>query len=236
MNYYISDEVFAAFPDYVRGVVIAIDVHNGASPPELLAILRAEERRLRARLTVEELLELPHTQAWRAAYRALGCNPNKFRASVEAMARRVLADKELPSINALVDIGNIIALKHLVSTGSHAIDEVKGDLVLRPAAGSEKFVAFGSDALEHPDPGEMVFVEDNIVLTRRWTWRQANHTLTLPSTRSLVFNVDGLPPVLPAQVAEICTELMELVTRYCAGNCHYELLTQGQASIALPGS
>ncbi len=35
-SYSISPEVFTRFPGYVRGVVIAYEVTNGASPPELV--------------------------------------------------------------------------------------------------------------------------------------------------------------------------------------------------------
>ena len=111
------------------------------------------------------------------------------------MARRALRGDELPAINALVDIGNIISLRHLIPAGGHAIDVLKGDIELRFATGDEEFVPFGTNDLEHPLPGEVIFVEGSIVLTRRWTWRQANHTLTLPETQAIEFNVDGLPPV-----------------------------------------
>ncbi len=34
------------------------------------------------------------------------------------MARRVAKGQELPSINALVDIGNVLSLRHLVPLGA----------------------------------------------------------------------------------------------------------------------
>ena len=43
VNCSIADEVFARFPDYVRGVVVAHEVTNGPTPPALAAELRAAE-------------------------------------------------------------------------------------------------------------------------------------------------------------------------------------------------
>lgn len=203
LSYSIAEEVFARFPDYVRGVVVAHEVRNGPSPAPLVEMLRAAEASLRERLDLDTLTQHPRVASWREAFRALGVKPNEFRSSFEAMARRVLRDQELPSINALVDIGNIVSLRHLVPVGGHAIDVLTRDIALRPATGNEAFVPFGSDQAEHPAPGEVVFVEGDTVLTRRWTWRQANHTLTLPTSTAVEINVDGLPPVPRPEVEAI---------------------------------
>ena len=159
ISYSIADEVFAQFPGYVRGVVLAYDVRNAESPVDLVEMLRAAEASVRDRLGKDEITQHPRISSWREAYKSFGATPGKFRSSIEAMVRRVLNNHELPSINALVDIGNIISLRYLLPVGSHAIDVVKKDLVLRPADGKEKFVPFGSEEMEHPLTGEIVFVD-----------------------------------------------------------------------------
>ncbi len=231
--YFISDEVFALFPEYVRGVVLAYDVTNAESPPRLMEMLRTEEASVRDRLNLEELTAHLRIASWREAFRRAGIKPSEFRASVEAMTRRVLRHQELPSINALVDIGNILSLRHLLPIGAHAIDVVSHDIALCRASGEEEFVAFRSEQVEHPIPGEIIFTEGNTVLTRRWSWRQANHTLTFPTTTAIEFNVDGLPPVLKSEVEEVCLELMELVQQFCGGQMRYEILTRQNPRITL---
>ncbi len=132
----------------------------------------------------------------------------------------------LPSISALVDLGNVMSLRHLLPAGAHAIDLLNGDIELRFATGDEDFVAFGSEELEHPLPGEVIFAEGKTVLTRRWTWRQGNHTLTLPETTAIEFNVDGLPPVTRAEVEVACAEVAELIQRFCGGSTRIDYLTR----------
>jgi DNA/RNA-binding domain of Phe-tRNA-synthetase-like protein len=229
----ISDDVFARFPDYARGVVVAYEVTNGPTPPDLVAQLRAAEASVRSRLTLETLTAEPRIAAWREAFRKIGIKPSEYRASVEAMARRALRDQELPAINALVDIGNVLSLRYLVPVGDHAIDHLTQGMTLRLATGSERFEPFGTTDVEHPDPGEIVFVEGDTVLTRRWSWRQANHTMTLPTSTAVEINVDGLPPVTVGEVEVICREAVEMVRHYCGGQVWFDVVTRQKPRITL---
>lgn len=229
----ISSEVFSRFPGYVRGVVVAHGVTNGKSTEELISLLREAEDSVRRQLDLEKLAEHPRIASWREAYRSFGAKPSKFRPSIEAMARRVLRNDPLPTINKLVDIGNIVSLRHLMPAGGHAIDVLTEDIELRPAAGNEQFVPLDSDQMENPLPGEIIFVEGQTILTRRWTWRQAKHSLVVPTTTAVEFNVDGLPPVPIAENEEACREIMELIERFCGGNARYEILTPENPKIRL---
>lgn len=233
LSYTVDAEVFRKYPGYVRGVLIALDLVNPASPSELVQLLRDAEASVRERLTVETIAEAPRIRVWREAYRAFGAKPAEHRSSIEALSRRALKGDPLPSISALVDIGNIVSQRHLVPAGAHAIDRLKHDIALRPATGSEDFVAFGSEKLEHPLTGEIVFVEGNTVLTRRWTWRQAKHTLVEPSTTAIVFNVDCLLPVMADEAAQACTEAEGLIARFCGGRFRRGILSASSPRIEL---
>lgn len=233
LNYAIAPEVFAAFPEYRRGVVVARGVGNGDSPPELIALLRAEEDGVRQRLSLETLTAEPRLASWREAFRSLGFKPGDFRPSVEALLRRVLRGQDLPAINALADIGTVLSLRHLLPVGGHAVDVLAGDIALRPAAGSEEFIPFGSEQMEHPGPGEFIFVEGEKVLTRRWIWRQANHTLLLPGTTAVEFNLDALPPVDDTDLQAAAREAMDLVGRFCGGSSRFVVLSRESPSLSL---
>lgn len=235
LTYRIAADVFARFPDYRRGVVVVHGVCNGDSPDELLRLLRQEESRARARLNLETLTAEPRLASWREAFRLLGFKPGDFRPSIEALLRRVLRGQELPSINALVDIGNLVSLRHLLPVGGHAIDVLTRDIALRPATGAEDFIPFGAEAVEHPLPGEFVFAEGNQVLTRRWIWRQANHTLTLPATTAVEINIDALPPATAADVDVAARDVMDLVERFTPGLMRFEILSRENPQLSLAG-
>jgi DNA/RNA-binding domain of Phe-tRNA-synthetase-like protein len=234
LKYSISEEVFKRYPDYCRGVVLAFNVQNReASPMELIDILREAEEAVRSQLTIEGIAEHARIKAWREAYKAFGAKPSEYRSSVEAMARRVLRHDQIPSINALVDIGNIVSLRHLLPVGGHALDELSQDIELCFATGEEEFNPFGSTQIEHPLPGEVIFAEGNTVLTRRWTWRQANHTLTTPDTRNIEFNLDRLPPVEIEEIHAAANQLMGLLDKFCGGTKRFEMLSAENSQITL---
>ncbi len=233
LNYSIAPEIFAKYPGYARGVVLAFGVHNGPSPTKLIQLLRDGEASVRAQVNIEAIAEHPRIKPWREAYKAFGAKPSEFRSSVEAMARRALRNDQLPSINALVDIGNIISLQHILPVGGHSMDELTQDISLRLATGEENFVPFGSNESEHPLPGEVIFVEGSTVLTRRWTWRQANYTLTLPETRSVEINIDRLPPVEMEEIHAIANQVMGLVEQFCGGRLSYQIMCETNRQIKL---
>ncbi len=234
--YTISADIFRKYPGYVRGVVLATGLHNGESPAELVELLRRAEESVRARLSLETLAEQPAFKSWREAFRAFGAKPADFRPSIEAMARRVLRGDPLPSINTIVDIGNVISLRYLLPAGAHAIDHLTGDIQLRLVGGSEDFVALGSEdgqEPEHPLPGEVVFTEGNTVLTRRWVWRQGNHTLALPESTAIEFNIDGLPPTSPEIVDQAGKDSSDLIRHFCGGQLSWEVLSESHPRMRL---
>ncbi|MDP2660003.1 MAG: phenylalanine--tRNA ligase beta subunit-related protein [Dehalococcoidia bacterium] len=235
IRYAIRPEVFELFPQYLRGVVVAEDVRNGQSPPELVAMLRDAEALVRARVPAEVVAEHPNLKPWREAFKVFGARPSDYRASVEALVRRVVKGQKLPSINQIVDIGNLVSLRHLVPAGAHALDEVKHDLCVRRATGSERFTAFQSDEVEHPEPGEIIFTEGEVVLVRRWVWRQAQHTVVMPDSCVVEFNIDGLPPMTTKDdILSICNEVVSLLSLFCGGRSRVEVLASDNAEIELP--
>jgi DNA/RNA-binding domain of Phe-tRNA-synthetase-like protein len=79
----------------------------------------------------------------------------------------------------------------------------------------------------------VIFTEGNTVLTRRWTWRQANHTLTKLETRRIEFNIDRLPPVEIDEIHLAANQLMDLIGKFCGGTKRYEILSTENSQLTL---
>ncbi len=233
LTYRISPEIFEKYPGYARGVVLAFGVHNGRSPAELVSMLRAVEEKVRRDNSFESIAEHPRIKPWREAYKAFGAKPSEYRSSIEAMARRALHGDQLPEINTLVDIGTIVSLQHLLPVGGHSMDELSHDISLCFASGDENFIPFGGTEVEHPQPGEVIFAEGQTGLTRRWTWRQGNHTLTVPETQSIEINIDRLPPIELEEIHSIANQVMALVEQFCGGQTRYEILDSSNPQMSL---
>jgi len=224
MRYTAAKEIFEMYPGYVRGVVVARGVTNGEREnTEIVALLRKAEETVRQRSDLEDISQHPRIASWRAAYARFGARPSKFHSSIEAMVRRVRKGGELPYINDLVALGNYISLKYLLPVGGHDIGVAESDLWLKLAQGDELFTPFGTEIVENPEPGEVVYLDGKKVLCRRGTWRQAQHTILTPESRHVAINVDGLPPVTARETEAVCEELAKLVGKFCGGEvaCRY---------------
>src|SRR5579863_3415242 len=115
-EYLISSEVFASYAGYCRGVVVFDAVDNGGGTENLAALLRDAETAVRERVS-GNVAEFPYLAAWREAYRRFGAKPSEHRSSIEAMVRRVVKPESIPSINPLVDIGNLVSLQYMLPVG-----------------------------------------------------------------------------------------------------------------------
>ena len=231
----VGEQIFRRFPGYVRGVVVAAELTNGPSGDELHELLRAEEEALRHRAGDTSPASWPEVASWREAFRSFGASPGKFRCSLEALSRRVLKGSSLPTIHRLVDIANLVSLRHRLPVGGHALEEVRSPLRLRFSRGGETFEPLGDPAVEVLSAGEVIYAEGDRVLTRRWAWRQGKHTILTPESRSVEFNLDGLPPVSERAVRLAGEELMSLLARFCGGRFRFEILTAERPRVPLFG-
>jgi DNA/RNA-binding domain of Phe-tRNA-synthetase-like protein len=213
----IDPTVFARWPGYCRGIVAVRGARNGPSSPALIETLRQTEAGLRSRTAGRAVTDVPEIAAWREAFRAFGAKPAEHRSAIEALSRRVLRPDTLPHINALVDIGNIVSLRHLLPAGVHPLPGTPTPLELRPARDGDRFEPADGGDTEAPPPGEIVFCQGSQVLTRRWTWRQGAGTQTLPSTSAVFFNIDGLPPVTADRVRLAMQDIVTLVEQETGG-------------------
>jgi DNA/RNA-binding domain of Phe-tRNA-synthetase-like protein len=234
IQYKISEEVFKLFPDYCRGVLFIKKVKNRNSPAGLIDMIREEENIIREKYSIETLTGDERINSWRNAYRKAGIKPADFRPSVEAMLRRVLKEQSIPAINALVDIGNLFSLKHFIPIGCHSLHDIENEISLRPAEGTETFIPFGQNVPDNPAKGEIIFTDGNNVMTRRWTWRQSNHSITTIDSDYVEFNIDGLYRVTEEIIENIGNEMIELIDNFLEQPKHtFEIITIDKPSITL---
>lgn len=227
MKSIVTNEVLAMFPEYIRGVVSARNIDNTGEKPRLVELLRAVEQAATRDPSLQEIKTHTQIAPWRQAYTRFGTNPNKYYSSIESLCRRARRGDQLPYINTAVALFNYFSLKHIVPSGGDDLDAVKGDLLLTVAKGNEPFTPFNAEEVEHPEPGEVIYLDDIFVMCRRWNWRQGYQTRISPETRNIAINIDCLPPFTPEKAEEITAELTGLVREYCGGEVKYSLLTVG---------
>lgn len=191
MKFIIQKEIFDKIDNLFVGVVVAKGIDNSKEYSKIDELLKnsitlAEEKFLNKKVKEDELI-IPY----RDAFLKLGINPNKFQCSVEAMFTRISKGKQLPSINPLVNLNNAISLKYTLPMGTHDLSRSELDIEMRYAKDGDVFIPMGTDEIENPDIGEVIYAVGNQVRTRRWTWRQSNEGKIDETTSYVFFPIDG---------------------------------------------
>jgi DNA/RNA-binding domain of Phe-tRNA-synthetase-like protein len=94
----------------------------------------------------------------------------------------------------LVDVYNASSILHRVPIGGEDLDRYDGPARLLLASGDEPFhtSSHGEPLIEHPEPGEPIWVDATGITCRRWNWRQTTRTAIGPNTRRVGFIIDSL--------------------------------------------
>ena len=224
MKFKIDEKIFEQYPSLNIGVVIAKGIDNTGESPDILSMLAEQSDLIKSQYDFETLKEVPKIHAWREAYSAFGAKPKKYTCSVENLYRMILEGVHLRHINKVVDIYNYISLKHMVPVGGDDIDKVDGGITLRFATGEEPFIRLNSDAIDHPNKGEVVYADDKEVLCRRWNWRECDKSKMSEQTKNITLVVEELSPVTKEEVHTIVKELGQLIEKFCGGEISIHIL------------
>ncbi len=207
------------FPAVVGGVIHAESVANGPSSLDLADAFAAEQRAVLERLGETPLSEVASLAAWRRAFRAFGVDPTAYRSAAEALLRRLTKQGSIPSINTLVDIGNLVSIRYGLPVAMFDLGSIEGGLTVRFAGGDESFTDLGSGASERPEPGEVIFVDEaGHVAARRWCWRQSAESASSASTMSVLVTVEGHHEDARADVEAAIADIEALLTSFAAAS------------------
>jgi DNA/RNA-binding domain of Phe-tRNA-synthetase-like protein len=122
---------------------VTAEVLAGATPEGLDQELRACEEKILKLAEPKAVLEAGAILATRAAYKALGKDPARYRGSAEALLRRVIAGKGLPRINNVVDAINLVSVESRLPVGLYDLAHVQGDILFRAGRAGETYKGIG---------------------------------------------------------------------------------------------
>jgi DNA/RNA-binding domain of Phe-tRNA-synthetase-like protein len=208
-------EIIARFPTIAGGVIHAVGVTNGAAPAELIEACRAEQAAVLDRIGATPLSELPSIAAWRRAFRAFGVDPTGYRSAAEALLRRLTKQGSIPSINAFVDIGNLVSIRYALPVAVFDQRATTGTTTVRFATGEETFTDLGSGERESPEPGEVIFVDEaGLVSARRWCWRQSAESASGLETTEILVTAEGHQDGAIGDIAAAVIDLEALIRQF----------------------
>lgn len=210
-----APDIVEQFPSVVGGVIHAAGLTNGPTPPDLLRAFQAEQAAVIARIGDTPLSELPSLAAWRRTFRAFGVDPTGYRSGAESLLRRLTKQGSIPSINTLVDLGNLVSIRYGLPVAIFDQAAATGGTTVRFATGAERFTDLGSGERETPEASEVIFADEaGLVSARRWCWRQSAESASGPTTTEVLVTVEGHHDRAAADVQAALADLEALLERH----------------------
>ncbi len=206
------------YPKLVAGVIVARGVINGPSSDALRETYFAEQAAVKERIGDTPLSQLQSLNAWRRAFSAFGVSPTKYRSAAESLLRRLTKKGDIPSINTLVDIGNLVSIRYGLPVAIFDTSAIATPITVHYADGSEIYTELATGETMHPEEGEVVFSDENkMVVARRWCWRQSATSAAGESTTDAVITVEAHHEEGAADIQGALEDLLALFQEHANG-------------------
>ncbi|RPJ51837.1 MAG: hypothetical protein EHM21_01740 [Chloroflexi bacterium] len=219
-------DVLLRFPRLSGGAILGTGIENGLTPVELRNAYLAEQKVVLERTGSTSFSEIETLAGWRGAFRLFGVDPTQYRSAAEALLRRLTKKGDIPCINAVVDACNLVSIRYGLPVAAFDLRAVRGSITVRFATGQEWFTPLGESTAEHPELGEVIFIDEaGLVVARRWCWRQSEESASREETREALFTIEAQHASGSMMVERALTDLKTLLKRYAAGIYQREMIS-----------
>jgi len=171
---------------------------------------------IKSKYTLESLKDVQLFRAYRDFFWRAGIDPTKVRPAAEALIRRILANKQIPTINTLVDAYNLASIKTGVALAAFDRKELQGTLSMRAAKQGEEFLGIGMSKPMRLNGGEII-VHDDEKLVAVYPYRDVERSKVTEQTKNIMLMVCGCPGIVEAPLLEAQQVASDYITRYCQG-------------------
>lgn len=240
MGKFVIDETFwEIFPDAEIGVVLAMGIDNTMDGrddilSEIRVVCEQSQQHAQQYVIAAVWSENPVIRVWRDAYRQFKTKKG-VRSSIEALLKRVATQKDIGSINPLVDIYNAISLGYGLPCGGEDLDAIQGNLGLTVTAGHDPFLALGDDEDDPTLPGEICYLDDRGAVCRCLNWRDGQRTMLTDKTTNAFLVMESLDPERSTHLRDALNMLARWTQKYLGGTTYIEILNRNHADLVLHG-
>jgi DNA/RNA-binding domain of Phe-tRNA-synthetase-like protein len=219
-----QSDILARFPLISGGILTVKGLKNKPSPDDVVMLFHSEQQKILTQIGTTPLSELPTLAGWRTAFRAFGVDPTGYRSAAEALLRRLTKKGDIPTINTLVDICNLVSIRYGLPVAAVDTRQINGTITVRFARGDEVFINLGQAEGDHPAAGEVIFTDEkDVVIARRWCWRQSEESAAREDTTDVVITIEAQNQGGAELVRAAASDLTELLEKYVGGeiSCYF---------------
>ncbi len=205
------------FPDLKALVEEITGVRVERENRDLESFKEEVTQRVKERYNLAELKDLPIFRVYRNFFWRVGIDPTKVRPAAEALIRRILRGKPLPTINTLVDAYNLASIETKIAIAAFDSDKIEGKLLMRLAEEGEEFLGIGMDRPLILKGNEVV-VSDGRKLVAIYPYRDADTTKITLHTRNVLLLICGVPGIDGEILRNTRRVAVDYITKFCGGN------------------
>ena len=201
--------------------VLELEINNlriKKNNPDLEEFKKIKQEEIRQKIkSLEEVKNLSIFRAYRNFYWKVGVDPTKTRPAGEALTRRILGGKDLPTINTLVDSYNIASAESFVAIAAFDLASVSKDsLLMRRAKVGESFLGIGMNVLIKLSGVEVVIEDqDNSNLIAVYPYRDSDASKVTEKTRDVLMMMCGVPGISIEDLKAAERLTRNYVEKYC---------------------
>lgn len=212
----IHKEILAAFPglSVAEGDVGPLSIQEKS--PRLEALRDEIVRSVRERYTLERIKDEPLFRAYRDFFWRVGVDPTKTRPASEALVRRILAGKMLPTINTAVDAYNLASVRTGIPIAAFDADTLGGDISMQFAEEGEEFLGIGmaTPVMLHKN---QVILTDKGEIIAIYPYRDSDTTKITLATKMVHIVACGVPKVEREKVYSAYELAVAYLQEYASG-------------------
>ncbi|MCP1662275.1 MULTISPECIES: B3/4 domain-containing protein [Methanocalculus] len=229
----IHPDVLSRFPGIgvVEGVVTPLAITR--INPDLERQKETIAGEIKARYTLDTVRDVSIFRAYRDFFWSVGVDPTKTRPASEALVRRILADKPLPTINTAVDAYNLASAETGIPLAAFDAATLQNGICMRFARNSEEFLGIGmkSPIILHENqvvltdgegssphyemsrkPGSKEVSDEPIIAV--YPFRDSDATKITTATTTIYLVACGIPGIAPEMVEQAYDLALGYLTRY----------------------
>lgn len=212
----IDSRVRGKFPDLEVRLKSVSGITIGGESDALEKLKSQVTREVKETYNLETLKDDPHFRKYRDFFWKIDIDPTKIRPASEALIRRILQGKTLPTINTGVDAYNLASIKSTVPLAAFDKEKLKGELSMMFAKGGEEFLGIG---MKGPKilAGNEIIIKDEEKLVAIYPYRDADDSKVTLDTKEILLMSCGVPGVTSEKLDEAVNLAGEYLVRYCGG-------------------
>ena len=196
-----SPKVSEKFPELSICIGIINNVHVEKENEQIQKLKKTVYEEVRAKHNIETLKDNQTVRAYRDFYWKLDIDPTKTRPSGEALLRRVLHGKELPSVSTVVDAYNLASMKTIIPISGFDKDRLNPPFQIRFAKNGETFTGIGMNKPIILTDKMLVLADEKQILCI-YPYRDSDYTKITGQTRNVLIVGYGAPGITEEQLKE----------------------------------